>query len=250
MTEPRSDIDAVAEVLRTAVWGQRRGPAWEEYYEKPLGSVPIPVEMNRKEVISWFEDLPLTNFYEGAPLRVEGVPWPSTYATAEHAFQAQKADSKGLAEYIASSHSPDEAKARGRYIPLRPGWEDVKEDIMRAILRAKFAPGREEHAYLLSTGDATLIEGTTWDDQYWGVDITSPNRPGMNRLGILLMGLRTELRREVPVDTCTYCGDPVILLKTDEGWRWATDPTQKQARRWMECRAVGVHFVEGWRRGK
>jgi ribA/ribD-fused uncharacterized protein len=147
------------------------------------------------EEISWFEDSPLTNFYRGAPIGVDDVPWPGTYATAEHAFQAQKATSGQWAEWVAVSDGPDQAKVRGRSVTLRQDWEEIKEDMMRAVLQAKFKPGRPEYEYLMSTGDKRLIEGTTWHDTYWGVDLKDPGRPGLNRLGHLLMELREELGR-------------------------------------------------------
>jgi ribA/ribD-fused uncharacterized protein len=203
----------------------------------------------RTEIVVWFE-CPLSNHYKGEPIVVDGVRWPGRYKTAEHAYQAQKAETIDVARWVARVVYPFRAALRGRCILTGPGWETVKEDVMRAVLRAKFAPGRPEHDALLGTGDLPIIYGMEGTNDYWGVDIRHSNRPGMNRLGHLLMEVREELRQGVPVDTCTYCGDPVILLKTDEGRRWATDPTQKQARRWMECEVSGLHFVEGWRRGK
>jgi predicted NAD-dependent protein-ADP-ribosyltransferase YbiA (DUF1768 family) len=43
---------------------------------------------------------------------------------------------------------------------------------------------------LLETKDATLIEGNTWGDQYWGVCAGV----GENHLGKLLMQIRSELQ--------------------------------------------------------
>ena len=46
-----------------------------------------------------------------------------------------------------------------------------------------------------TTGDAELIEGNTWHDNYWGVCSCSKcNGRGKNRLGKLLMKVREELR--------------------------------------------------------
>jgi hypothetical protein len=62
---------------------------------------------------------------------------------------------------------------------------------MRAALQAKFAQHPGLRSFLLQTGDAELIEHTK-NDSYWadGGDGT-----GKNRLGQLLMELRTELRK-------------------------------------------------------
>jgi len=50
---------------------------------------------------------------------------------------------------------------------------------------------------LLGTGDAKLVEHTE-NDSYWG---DGGDGSGKNRLGILLMRLRDELRAEKPIDT-------------------------------------------------
>lgn len=45
----------------------------------------------------------------------------------------------------------------------------------------------------LSTGDAELVEGNTWNDTWWGVNATTGK--GKNMLGRLLMQVREELRQ-------------------------------------------------------
>lgn len=122
------------------------------------------------------------------PIKVKGRDWP----TSEHYFQAQKFAGTEHEEAVRLAKSPMVAArmGRSRERPLRPDWETVKEDIMRDALRAKFAQHPALRSLLLSTGDAQLIEHTT-NDRYWadGGDGT-----GENRLGQLLMELRTELR--------------------------------------------------------
>lgn len=72
----------------------------------------------------------------------------------------------------------------------RPDWDDVKVDIMLAILRAKV----DQHEYvrrkLLATGDRELVENS-WRDDFWG---WGPNKDGRNMLGKLWMQIRAELR--------------------------------------------------------
>lgn len=72
----------------------------------------------------------------------------------------------------------------------RADWDDVKVDVMRAILRAKV----EQHEYvrrkLLATGDRELVENS-WRDDYWG---WGERGDGENRLGRLWMEIRAELR--------------------------------------------------------
>lgn len=47
---------------------------------------------------------------------------------------------------------------------------------------------------LLATGDANLIEGTTWKDKIWGVDLATMK--GKNRLGKILMEVRETLKEK------------------------------------------------------
>jgi ribA/ribD-fused uncharacterized protein len=72
---------------------------------------------------------------------------------------------------------------------LRADWEAVKDDVMRRALRAKFEQHSKLKSLLLSTGDAELIEHTR-NDSYWA---DGGDGSGKNRLGILLMELRSEL---------------------------------------------------------
>jgi ribA/ribD-fused uncharacterized protein len=178
-------------------------------------------------VISYFDDFEgdnewrfLSNFYVGAPLAYRS----RTYASGEHMFQAFKAVNAADHDMINAGKTPGEAKANGRhYLRLRPDWERVKFDVMRVVLRTKFAPGREEYALLAATGDALLIEGTNWGDRVWGVDLKAGRKhweevdarhpggtprdwdpgepwvqsPGRNWLGVLLMARRAEIVAEM-----------------------------------------------------
>src|SRR5258706_495195 len=94
-----------------------------------------------------------------------GRTWP----TAEHYFQAQKFAGTEHEEAIRSAKSPMIAArmGRSRERPLRPDWEAVKDDLMRAALRAKFTKHPNLRALLLSTGDAEIAEHAT-KDRYWG----------------------------------------------------------------------------------
>lgn len=126
--------------------------------------------------------------FSAHPIELEGRIWP----TSEHFFQAQKFANTEHEEAIRQAKSPMIAArmGRSRERPLRPDWETVKDDIMRAALEAKFSQHSSLRSLLLGTGDAQLIEHTA-NDKYWadGGDGT-----GKNRLGQLLMELRDRLR--------------------------------------------------------
>jgi N-glycosidase YbiA len=125
--------------------------------------------------------------FSAHPFTLEGKVWP----TSEHYFQAQKFAGTEHAETVRNARTPSIAAklGRSRSLPLRADWETVKDDVMRAALRAKFEQHPKLKSLLLSTGDAELIEHTR-NDSYWadGGDGT-----GKNRLGCLLMELRAEL---------------------------------------------------------
>ncbi len=130
------------------------------------------------------------------PISVLGRVWPTT----EHYFQGQKFPGTDHEEAIRQTASPMIAARLGRtrQVPLRADWEQIKENVMRDALRAKFTQHPALRTLLLGTGDAELIEHTT-NDSYWG---DGGDGSGRNRLGALLMELRTELRgpiAEIPV---------------------------------------------------
>lgn len=133
----------------------------------------------------------LSNFYP-SPIKIEGIEFP----TVEHAFQAMKSLDITERQMIANEPTPGRAKRAGRKVALRDNWEKVKCWVMRECLRKKFStPELKEK--LLSTGNAYLIEGNEWHDQFWG-SCYCPDclrRPGLNMLGQLLMDIREEIRK-------------------------------------------------------
>ena len=78
---------------------------------------------------------------------------------------------------------------RNRALPLREDWEQVKDDIMRRAVYAKFTQNKEIRDILISTGKETIIEKTT-NDYYWGC---GQDGSGRNMLGIILMETREKL---------------------------------------------------------
>lgn len=126
----------------------------------------------------------LSNFYS-APVEYEGVMYP----TVEHAFQAQKTLDQDERLLIKAQMKPADAKRRGRDVALRADWEDVKDEIMGALVLDKFVRHPRLRERLLATGDRELIEGNTWGDTYWGVC----GGEGKNQLGRILMRVRAHL---------------------------------------------------------
>lgn len=125
-------------------------------------------------------------------VNLDGLYWPTT----EHYFQAQKFVGTPDAEEIRCAKSPKDAadKGRERKRPLRPDWEQVKEDTMRQAVLAKFRTHAKLREILLSTGDDEIVENAP-GDYYWGC---GADGTGKNRLGAILMEVRAVLRREEP----------------------------------------------------
>lgn len=116
--------------------------------------------------------------------------------TPEHYFQAHKALDRCSARMVLTARTPGQAKRIARQAPLRPDWQQIRIDVMRAAIREKFVPGTEAYRELMEH-EGPIVEHNTWHDNFWG-DCRCPrcrgNR-GENMLGRLLMALRAELRQ-------------------------------------------------------
>lgn len=125
------------------------------------------------------------------PIMVNGRMYP----TSEHLYQSQKFMNEEQRERVRNARTPTEAAAVGRDPSghLRPDWERVKEDVMRAALREKFTQHPDLARQLVATGYRRLVEHTA-KDTYWA---DGGDGRGQNRLGVLLMELREELRMAV-----------------------------------------------------
>jgi N-glycosidase YbiA len=135
----------------------------------------------------------LSNF-AAFPVVFEGVEYP----TAEHAYVAAKTLDPQIRDWVRQIDTPGNAKYRGKSIALRPDWEDVRNDIMLVILRSKFTRNQQASDQLIATGDAELVEGNAWHDNYWGrcrCKACAGVVEAHNVLGRLLMAVRDELRR-------------------------------------------------------
>lgn len=129
----------------------------------------------------------LSNF---SPPGVEedGHYWP----TVEHYFQAQKFSDLAARERILRAATPKDARALGqsRDFKIREDWDVVREQVMLKALRLKFKNATAK-ALLLSTEERPLVEASPFD-YYWAA---GQDGSGQNRLGHLLMQVRSELSR-------------------------------------------------------
>lgn len=134
----------------------------------------------------------LSNFYP-AQVALDGIIYP----TVEHAYQASKTNVPSERAHVLASADARIAKRRGRHVTMSDGWERTKVGLMLILLQRKFQDS-DLKAKLLATGDADLVEGNNWHDNFWG-DCRCKVRPlckapGENWLGRLLMQVRAGLR--------------------------------------------------------
>ena len=74
---------------------------------------------------------------------------------------------------------------------MKPDWSTVKDDVMYKVLKEKFTQNPDLGFLLKSTCNAHLFEHTNVD-KYWGDG--GDARTGHNKLGLMLMKVRSELQ--------------------------------------------------------
>ena len=149
--------------------------------------------MSKVQITAFTGEYYFLSNYCTCPITIDGL----TYRSAEAAFQAAKCN--------VPIGQPNVAKAIGRKIKLRKGWEKERDGIMAEVIHAKFSQNPALAQALIDTGDAELIEGNTWNDNYWGVcgcaRCRSEGAKGLNKLGKILMAERARLQAATPVVT-------------------------------------------------
>ncbi len=143
----------------------------------------------------------LSNFAP-APVTIDGETWP----TSEHYYQAQKSRREDYRQAIRSASTPGKAKRlsadpalprrishsswfRKNQVALRADWPEIKVEVMRRAVRAKFFQNDHLAQRLLATGTAELVEDSG-TDTFWGIGRSAD---GQNWLGRILMEVRSEL---------------------------------------------------------
>lgn len=123
-------------------------------------------------------------------VELEGKIW----RTSEHYYQAKKFAGTPLENAVRDCATPKEAAAMGRdrSLPMRKDWDNVKDDVMREVVYAKFTQLEALKQILLNTGDEVLVEHTE-NDNYWA---DAGDGSGKNMLGIILMEVRDRIRKE------------------------------------------------------
>jgi ribA/ribD-fused uncharacterized protein len=121
---------------------------------------------------------------------LDGAWWP----TVEHYYQAQKFTDPALQQSIREAEQPIIAKtlADQNKAAIRADWDTIKDAVMYRAVRRKFELHPALRAKLLATGDEDIAEANP-ADSYWGV---GGDGNGQNKLGHIMVRIRTELRTE------------------------------------------------------
>ena len=125
-----------------------------------------------------------------------GRVWRAWWIACKEALQ------NDVVEAVYKARSPADAKLLATKVKGHK-WDAIKYSVMGEVQRAKAVSSTTFREALLATGDKLLVEGLR--DTYWGSGMhynqtltTKPEfHPGTNKLGIILMDLRAEIRREL-----------------------------------------------------
>jgi len=136
--------------------------------------------------LSNFWHSPFTSTDEG-----EYREWP----TVEHYYQAMKVQ-PDFRDMVHACKTPGQAKRMGNKHPMVEGWDDKKLLVMATGVGTKFATHDDLAKKLIATGDARLVEGNYWHDNYWGNCSCQKclGVQGENHLGRILMNLRKHFQ--------------------------------------------------------
>ena len=176
------------------------------YDTKTLDKLPDSLNIKnvctvkKDNMLAFFGSLcPLSNFHP-APFISEGQKYRHV---EEYLFvkKAEFARDDVSRQRVLSADTPAECKNIGRSIKVNSKqWNTKEVEIMTKALFEKFSQNSHLKEYLLNTGDVTLAEASP-SDRFWGIGAglgkvasTNENFTGQNKLGELLMKLRTQLR--------------------------------------------------------
>ena len=135
------------------------------------------------------------------------------YRCSEAAFQSAKCLDPFERERFSSMNGVT-AKREGKKVLLRRDWEEMKVQLMKEIVTAKFAQNSDLLQQLIDTGSAELTEGNLWHDTFWGVDMKTGK--GENHLGQILMEVRKELGGEEYLRLLETEKEDAALLRQQE----------------------------------
>ena len=145
---------------------------------------------NETEIRGFFGPYRWLSNFEPCRIVYDNVEYP----TSENAYKATRA----LPEFrhLFTTCSPMEAIQLGESLPRlsMEEWQAKRVSVMRDILFIKFSENPHLKEKLLNTKNSYLEERLWWRDTFWGYDVNLQR--GENKLGHLLMGVRSCLRQD------------------------------------------------------
>ena len=181
-----------------------------------MASDEIHDEENKEPIIRFRgEHFFLSNFYSDTPMPLSiedenGKTYNLTFSNTESMFQGFKVFKDVFGKHTHeeiekfkafSALSAKDARQAGRRVSPFDGsyWDSVKDRVMEKCLAIKFS-NPDLRAKLLATGDRALVEGNSYGDTYWGMNLVADANSnaigvdnGNNKLGSLLMNERQRI---------------------------------------------------------
>lgn len=142
--------------------------------------------MKKNDIYFYEGDYAALSNFSSHQVKYKGV----LYATAEHAYQAQKFSSPKIKLKIKNAKSAFLAREYGQEIVGRKKKFD-KLLVMKEIMFAKALQHTDVHETLVETGSKKIIKNHPLDN-FWG---TGPKGKGKNVMGKIWMEIRKELQR-------------------------------------------------------
>ena len=204
-----NDAAEAAEKAKAATTEKAEAAKEDKKPKKRVLKAKVPKDVEPgQEPVFFFSGNPALNEYKEfsnmyeAPFQIEGTTFP----TVEHYFQWSKARQFGDAasqSKILKTSSPKTAKSLGKKVQgfKEEEWNEKKDQIMSAALKAKFMQHPDLLKKLRDTGTRRIAEADP-RGKYWGIGTSAetskakdPERwPGKNKMGQLLEALRSELK--------------------------------------------------------
>ena len=194
LKRPAAASAAAAAVLKTVKAGGKRG-AKPKAEKAPKAEAPPAADGTiRFGLASAGDYKEFSNFFK-SEFNLGG----KTYASVANYFHSAKflGTDDDYAERIRTQKNPAITRALASSVKEhapRADWDGVKSDILRSALVAKFSSNAALLRKLLDTGAAPLessIEEEMRVEGFWSV---GKDGAGANRMGVLLAGVRDELR--------------------------------------------------------
>lgn len=156
----------------------------------------------------WSGQSPLSNFHH-AHFMWMNIEWKNSEAAFMYAKALYFGDLATAEKIMNSDHSPSYCKALGRKVTPynEEAWDQIRYDMMKNIVYAKFTQNPLCREFLLSLGNRDLVEASS-KDTIWGIgmDVRHPavhvreKWRGRNLLGKCLMDIRPHVLDGTPLN--------------------------------------------------